>query len=197
MTKANPKTPAEPVAAPSVAASQKSTKFVTVACKVPTGLELQLQKETKWPENTPSGTIMRTRFDKVGPIVIVRGPAQPVGPRPRGYPAPPIIVGGYALTPNVDAAFFAEWMEQNKDAPYVMSKMIFAHGSRDHVKGEAADNKHTRSGFEPLDPPEPDANGKVAKLDPRMPKPMGTGISGITTAEEMAGREQLPAEDVD
>ena len=182
-----PKPDATP-AAPAVATSQKSKRTVNVACKVQTGLELQLQKETTWPENTPSGTVMRTRFDKVGPTVTVRGPAQPNGPRPRGYPAPPLIVGGYAITPNVDADFFEEWMRQNKDAPYVTNKMIFAHASRDHVKGDAKDNKGTRSGFEPLNP----------ENDPRMPKPINAGVTPIEPADEMADREQLPeSEDID
>ena len=179
--------PTETPAAPAVVTAKKSSGTVTVACKVPTGLELQLQKETTWPENTPSGTVMRTRFDKVGEVVTVRGPAQPNGPRPRGMPPPPMVVGGYALTPGVDAGFFAKWLEQNKDAPYVVSKMIMAHGSRDHIRGEAHANRDTRSGFEPLEP----------ESDPRMPKPIGAGISKIETAEEMAGREALPAEEVD
>ena len=91
--------PVEPIAS----AIPKSAKTITVACKIPTGLELQLCKETTWPEETPSGTRMRTRFDRVGPTVTCRGPARPVGPAPKGYPGPAIVVGtplvsGFPLT---------------------------------------------------------------------------------------------------
>lgn len=168
--------------APAVQTPAKAPKTVTVACKFPTGVVLQLCRKHTYLEESQSGTRERTRWDKVGPTVTVRGPATPAGPAPRGFPAPPEIAGGYALTPNVDADFFAEWMKQNEQNPLVLNKMIFAHASHGHAIGEARDLKDSRSGFEPL----------VPDTDPRMPRPIGAGVTGIQTADEMANRQPLP-----
>lgn len=174
---------AEP-AAPAVHTPRgKGSAVVTVACKIPNGLVLQLCKPTEYPEETRSGTVMRKRFDKFGERIIVSGPAYPNGNIP-GFPARPMIVGGYALTPGVNAEFFAEWIAQNAKAPFVANKMIFGFSSLDETKGEAADHREVRSGFEPL----------ALDKDPRMPK-AAPGVGAIVAADEMALRTDTSQHD--
>lgn len=169
------------LAAPSVKTTSKAA-FVTVACKVPTGVVLQLCKKTIWMEDTPSGARERVRFDPFGETYTVQGPATAVGSTPRGYKAP-LVAGGYALTPNIPADFFAKWMEQHELNPIVKNKMIFAHGSKADTIKEAHELKFTRSGFEPLD---------VDNNDSRIPKPALGGVTPISTADEFAGRQHFP-----
>lgn len=182
---AQPQAPAaQQPQAPTVRATPRAS-VVVVACKVPNGLVLQLCKKTSFPEETPSGTRDRVRYDRVGPRVTVRGPAYPVGTPPAGMPPRPAIVGGYALTPNVDREFFEQWMEQNRQNPIVINRMIFAHEARSHVVGQARELKDTRSGFEPL----------IPDNDPRLPKPQTAGLTPIQRADEMNGRAALPDAD--
>ena len=57
-----------------------------------------------------------------------------------GEPPVGLDTGGYALTPNVDAAKFAAWMEYNKASSFVRDKLVIAHGkdtaaqAREHAK---------------------------------------------------------------
>jgi hypothetical protein len=176
---AKPK-PAPSHAAPSVPAPTKSQQFVTVACKVPIGVELQHCVKEEYLEEGLNGSRMRTRYSKVGAIHVVRGPAQPNGPVPRGY-VRPNVVGGYALTPNVPADFWDEWLRQNADNPIVVNKMIFAL-PRSRVAGLAREQEGLKSGLEPMDP-----DG-----DPRMPKPLTGGVGQVTPADEMALRQPVP-----
>jgi len=172
------------VEGPAVASStRKSASTVTVACKIPMGLELQLCRETTWFEDTPSGSRERKRYEKVGATVIVRGPSYPVGTVPPGMPPKPQIVGGYALTFGVNADFFEEWMAQNAQNPIVVNKMIFAHAKADATRSEARENRTRLSGLEPL----------VPDNDPRIPRPITTGVTAVETADEMEGRILLEA----
>ena len=177
-----------PVSAPT--AKTPKSKFVTVACKIPSGLRLQLQQETTFWEDTPSGAKQRKRFDRVGPVVIVQGPANPVGQAPRGYRRP-VIAGGYGLTRNVDREFFEKWMEQNAQAPVVLNRMIFAEDSTQKAADHAREWKDTRSGHEPL---QMSADGKSI-VDPRVRKAATPGVSDIQTADEFKGNMQADTEE--
>lgn len=139
---------------------------VTVACKVPNGMVLQLYDFEDVSEPIMGGgwrTVKKAK--KVGNPVKVRGPALAVG-----APVYKRIAGGYGLTEGVPAEFFAKWLEQNRDADYVLNKMIFAHSS--DTVGMAKEHRATRSGYEPLDPkgdarsPRPTANvGRIEQDD--------------------------------
>lgn len=183
--------------APAVKTSQKSAKFMTVACKIPNGLVLQLCRKTTYLEDTPSGTRERARYDKVGERHVVAGPAYPNGPVPRGFPPKPMIVGGYALTPNIPRDFFEEWMHQNKDAPFVVNKMIYGYATLDEAREVSKDNRKTLSGFEPLAQAEADKDGNMTIKDPRAPRSMAPGVAQVTTADEIGVRgapDHHPAE---
>lgn len=162
--------------APAVQVS-KSGKTVTVGCKIPTGLKLQLFRKVQWPEETRGGTIMRDRWDRYGAHVIVRGPAVPTGTAPKGYRRPAAIVGGYGITPNVDADFMREWMQQNAQNPVVVSGMIFVQNDNASAVDQSKDQRELRSGLEPI----------VPDNDPRIPKPVDGNVGSIETAEEFGG----------
>lgn len=160
--------------APSIASERgKGSATVTVACKFPAGVVLQLCREVKFVEEGLGGTrVNRIRYDKEGPTFTVRGPAMPNGMVPKGYKRP-IIEGGYALTRNIPAAFWDQWLAQNEQNPLVLNKMIFAHENQDDIEGLARDNEHVRSGFEPIEP----------DVDPRIPKAVMAAVSGVQTAD--------------
>lgn len=103
--------------------------FCTVALKLPFGLILRL------PDR---------------PEVELKGFSLPYG-----VAAPMSIAGGYALTPNVDADFFEEWMMVNENLDLVKKKFIFAAAKASDASSMAREMAETMSGLEPLDPDKP------------------------------------------
>jgi len=176
-----PRAAATKTAPQSQAPAPKPAANVTVACKIPTGVVLQLCAKEEYTEEGLNGSRARVRYTKVGQTFIARGPASPNGQVPRGY-VRPAVAGGYALTSNIPADFWDAWLEQNKDNPIVVNQMIMAYGKRATTIGEARDRKDLMSGFEPMNP-----DG-----DPRNPKPLLGQVSQVATADEMAERQQLP-----
>lgn len=163
--------------------AKKSATTVTVGCKIPNGIVLQLCKPTKWIEETPSGSLQRTRFDKVGPRYYVQGPAYPVGTIPKGYGEKPPIAGGFALTTGIPKDFWDEWLDQNKESTFVTGGQVFAHDTFDAAQGDGREMAHVKSGFEPL-PEDLDPT-----KDPRLPRPvMGLGVEMVKPADEMRDR---------
>ena len=159
-----------------------SARTVTVCCKIPNGLQLQLQKQEKRYEDTRDGPIARPYFAKFGKVYHVHGPAYPTGTVPKGYPRPPEIVGGYALTHNIPVEFWEQWVEQNKLAPYVVAPdgaehgMIFAYASHRDAVSACREYEELLSGMEPLSTDE-DKNGKL--IDSRLPRPQNMAVAKI------------------
>lgn len=155
----------------------KAAKTVTVACKLPMGMLLHLQQSYKDSEQTPNGVREVTRHRKVGDGVTIAGPAMPVG-----EPNAPQkqIVGGYALTRGVDADFWTQWLEQNKDASYVKNGIIFAAATRDAAEDKAEDQLKVKSGLEPLDPTFTEGKNGIIPNDPRFPRAL-SGLSAVHT----------------
>lgn len=184
------KEPKNPDAATKRASAPKTSgETVTIACKIPNGLELQLCKRDDYDEETPSGTRKRIRYVKVGEIVVVRGPANPVGnPNARAVP----LIGGYALTHGVSADFWNEWLEQNEMNPLVVNNMIFAQTKRESARDQAAEQSTTRSGLEPLIAPV-----KGGAKDPRLPKSVNPKVGPVRTEDERAKAAAEAAEFAD
>jgi hypothetical protein len=137
---------------------------VTVACKVPNGLLLRAFKMIPAREQTPTGYRDIEKAEQVGEIVKINGPAVSYGQAP-DYP----IVGGFALTPNIDKEFFEAWLHQNADHAAVKAGLIFAHGNLTVVSDRAKEQKNVLSGLEPLNPDRTTRNGKSVPVDPRFP----------------------------
>jgi hypothetical protein len=124
---------------------------VTVACKIPNGLILQTFIMEDHDEPLFGGGIrtVKRAVKTPHPPVKVNGPA-----RFAGRDLPHDIKGGCGLTYGVDADFFAEWVRQNKDEPYVRNGLIFAQpsGKSAEIDSQIKDHLKRRSGLETLDP---------------------------------------------
>lgn len=62
----------------------------------------------------------------------------------------PTSVGGFGLTPNVDADWFDDWMASNLDMPVVANEIIFAN-TAEKAGDEAKEKKGIKTGLEPVD----------------------------------------------
>lgn len=135
---------------------------VTVACKMPNGLILELTELFDHTEPLPGGgTKTVPMHRRTGKRVTIAGPAAPAGMAPK---AP--VMGGYALTHGIDADFWKQWLEQNKHSDLVRNKMIFAHEKQDSVEGRAREQAELRSGLEPMSQErDPRSPGRVTKAD--------------------------------
>jgi hypothetical protein len=128
------------------------TGTVTVACKVANGLLLRLFKMVEDAEPVlGGGTRKIKRAEQIGEAVKINGPGAALFGRNPAYP----VVAGYALTPNVDAEFFTEWLKQNKDHDAVKANLIFAYDKPADVEACAKEHEAQRSGLEPIDPEKP------------------------------------------
>ena len=122
---------------------------VTVGSKLPMPLILRPFRLVEViRELQGGGTRPFMEAASAGEGVMVNGTSPPAGPDAE----PPLIVGGYAMTPGVDADLWAKWLADNKDGDLVKNKLIIAHEKPDSVNGMARDNKDRMTGIEPLDP---------------------------------------------
>lgn len=146
---------------------------VSIACKIPNGLTLRLFKMTEANELVMGGGSRSVKVaERIGGEVTIFGTAHPVNQAPKC-----LIVGGYAITPNVDKDFWDKWIKDNAELDMVKNKLIFAHEKQEMVAGKAKEQRLVRSNMGPLDP-ETKVNGKYA--DPRMPE----RVKKLDTAEQ-------------
>ena len=97
-------------------------------------------------------------------------------PRPGERPGHE-IKAGVGLTFNVPKAFWDAWCEQNAEAPFLVTKQVFAQPDRKSLVDQAKELRAERSGLEPLKP----HSGKEGEsADPRIPKNLW-GKPAITT----------------
>jgi hypothetical protein len=166
------------------AESQKvgpSVRMVTVACKLVTGLQLQLQRKQPRIVAGRDGDEMVNFNVKSGKIYHVWGPELPRGGLPEGF-TPPMIVGGYALTPNIPGEFWNNWVEQNKMAEYFTPPdgaehgFIYAYPTTASARDAAKEQTKLLTGLEPLSN-DKDKDGRLT--DPRLPKPLGAGMTPV------------------
>jgi hypothetical protein len=121
-----------------------STNFVTVACNLPHGLHLEIRD----------------------PAFPAPAPADPSDPNPKVFASPKIrhtvkganaanLYGGYGVTENVPADFFAAWLKEHANSPFVKKGLIFAQERPHNAQAQASEQAAVKSGFEPLDPNKP------------------------------------------
>lgn len=65
------------------------------------------------------------------------------------------IIGGYGLTPDVDASFFDAWCKENHQHPALAGGFIFAQETTAEAKAQAKDNADNKNGFEGVNPAKP------------------------------------------
>jgi hypothetical protein len=136
-------------------------------------LEIQLCKPKSARVTGQFGSVEETVNVKYGDKYFIRGTAYPRGQPPKGFPRAPRMIedegGGYALTPNIPADFFAAWLEQNAETDMVVNGLIKAQPDLDSLAADAAEHAKVDSGLGPMNP-----DG-----DRRDPKPLGSSISQI------------------
>ncbi len=126
-------------ASPAVTGQKKTGKTVTVACKMPRGVILQLSRMMPMRIPIMAGGFQETMVaQKVGDQVRVKGFAVPFGKAPRYS-----IIGDFALTPGIDAAFWEAWKEQNKHLDMVVNGLIWAHSEALNPEGDVRVPKPT------------------------------------------------------
>lgn len=108
---------------------------VTVACKLPHGLHIQIREI----EKTRDGEISKG----IGPVVTLNGANHDEA------------IAGHGFTPDVDKEFFDKWLSQNKEQPFVKNKLVFAQEKEGSAKAQAKDQKGNKTGFEGIDPQKP------------------------------------------
>lgn len=135
----------------------KTAKHVTVACKLPNGLFLQLWRQVDSQEMTSAGPRPCKVSVKKGEAIKLPGTALRFGETPE-FPLP----GGYSLT-QVPADFWEEWCVQNADSDLLANRILFAHDSQDKAADQAREQKKEKvtSGMEPIDPKNPPRVGPL------------------------------------
>jgi len=122
---------------------------LTVGCKLPNGITIRKYVLKERPEQKPGGgTVMIMAPEFTGETITIKGNAVAFGVIPEHA-----TVGGYALTPNVDADSFEQWLKDNANSDLVRNKIIVSH-TKD-TAGLARENKDRRTGLEPRDPDRP------------------------------------------
>jgi hypothetical protein len=154
---------------------------VTVGSKDPGRLFLRLCRKITAHEPVMGGGMREFEkwvFDD-GPnkSVVLHGTAVEWGVQ-RNYQ----VVGGYALTPNVDADFWKEWCSQNKGSPLLVTGILIATPKHADTLVLARQNAGIRSGLEPVDPNKVHnmGDGFTVEIDDSVPKV-------DTTAAQMEG----------
>jgi hypothetical protein len=130
-------------------------EMVTVACKLPHGLQATIMKRN------PDGGFLPT----VEASAFFRGSARARRLERADDKGVPIeldplttVHEGFGLT-RIAADFWTEWLAQNKDYPAVREGLIFASkpgaNAEASARAQAVDHTEKKSGFEPLDPRKP------------------------------------------
>ena len=58
-----------------------------------------------------------------------------------------LVIGGYGITENVPKDHFDAWMKQNKSHPAIEKDLIFAHAQKSSVEAIALEKAELRSGL--------------------------------------------------
>lgn len=203
-----------------IADTEEAVRCVTVACKLPSGIFLQLFEFFDKQEPSPSGmrTVQESR--KVGRRYYINGNRVPFATTPTCTITN--IDNGFALTPNIPKDFWERWLEQNMDArtcpewkrgkhvfggcscnDLVRTGLLFANEQMKSVLSEASEKQEVRSYLEPITPDKPDPRMKsIRQLGPdeAMRDRMGIEVTdppsitrGIGNADALVGSERDPS----
>jgi hypothetical protein len=139
---------------------------VTVACKLPSGVILQLHEMREVSAPDPMIGVRQIKMArKVGEPVLVRGygAIHHGGQEPKGLD----VIGGYALTLGISREFWEEWGRQNADSPLLKNRIIYAHHQAERVQDFSRVRDSVRTGLEPIDPTAPSKRMSRTELGDR------------------------------
>lgn len=123
---------------------------VTVACKLPSGLQLRIFDMVTIQEPVLGGGVRDVKkAEQRGQMVRIQGYNKPTPKKSGGLP---VGAPEYALTHNVPKEFWDIWLEQHKDTKIVRERLIFAALKPENTKALERENERRTSGFEALDP---------------------------------------------
>jgi hypothetical protein len=123
------------------------TDTVTVACKIPQGMNCRLHEKKRVTEVTLGGSRDVEQYFATDKGFIVHGPAHAQNEGPRH-----LTVAGYAITRGIPKHLWDAWYEQNLELDAVEKNMIFAYGSINDAKEAAKDGRGIKTGLERLNP---------------------------------------------
>ena len=127
--------------------SGQAGEKVTVACKLPQGLVMQLHRPVDVPIPILGGGVRVVEEYHPDPDC---APITLKGWRGNdGKPAQGSLAG-CGLTHNVPIDYWERWLSENADQAYIRNNLVFAFTRLDDVKGFAKEAKDIKSGLEPL-----------------------------------------------
>lgn len=136
---------------------ESSGEVVSIACKIPMGMTLQVYQKITVPRLTEAKILRDVdEWSPFGKEYRVYGPSHPQDGGPHC-----LIVGDYAITPNIPKEHWDLWYSQHRGDAMVINRLIFANSSS-KVNGQAREQKELKSGMERKDPnklpsnPQPD-----------------------------------------
>lgn len=140
------------VAAPAVREAKgaggvgKTTRTVVVVSKMPRGLYLQLTQFITQDQRVMGGGVEKRQVPmRTGPQVRIKPSVQPFGMIPN-YP----IVNGFSLTSGVDADFWRQYAEQNKNLELITSGLLRAFDNEADATAYCREYGALKHGLEPL-----------------------------------------------
>ena len=124
-------------------------EVVTVACKLPAGLLLKIA-DVEWIEYEGTkiareSNIQTFRVNGNAAARRLESNGEPLGQTDA-------VAGGYGLTYNVPAEFWARWWSENQKYQPVVAGLIFAHSRPSMVQAEAKEKAEIKSGLEAIRP---------------------------------------------
>lgn len=122
---------------------------VSVGCKLPHGLKLQL-----------FALVEGKAAKAIGKPVTIKGANATFGESNLIVP-----VGSFGITDGVDAEFMKKWMHDNRDMEAVKLGQIFVHEKAVSVHAEGKAKREQPNGFEGADPKKLPKGLKVASED--------------------------------
>lgn len=108
---------------------------VSVACKLPHGLHIQLRKTTTKRDGEVS--------EGFGPVVTLKGANDRDA------------VAGHGITHGVDKELFEAWLKQEAEQPFIKNKLVFAQERENSAVAQAKEQEKNITGFEGIDPAKP------------------------------------------
>lgn len=152
-----PQNQAQPPAKPQPAPiePQRSAATVTVGCRLPNGLVLQLFAMDDVTEAVPNGYKSVKMARRLDETYTLNGTAIDIEKVKRGEMTH-LIFDGAALTSGIPKAFWDEWAETYKDSEFVKNGHVFAHATDDGARRMATERAGQRTGLEPIDPEHPE-----------------------------------------
>lgn len=121
-------------------------RTVVVVCKMPRGLFLQLHEPIEQQVNLSNGgTQMRKAQMRIGDPVRLKPSVLPFGAIPN-YP----IVEGFSLTRDVDANFWNQYYQQNKNLEMIQSGLLCAFDNEADATAYCREQAKLKHGLEPL-----------------------------------------------